>query len=130
MTFDEFRIVLEGTIFGNKKVREDKYLIPLVNQALKQIAIDAEPITLVSSDIRDDILVILEDGDFIRVPNEITVGTDELDIDEFLIFAVVHFTASFIVHKDDKEEKKDDAQKIVSDYNWMKYNSTKAMCNE
>jgi len=103
MTFLEFKDSLTAETFGDKKVPEDKYLLPLLNKSLEQIARKAKPLTLRTCDISFDLLCWTDEPEtFIRKPKEIKNDTDILDIDESLEMAVVYQTAYKFVHMDSK----------------------------
>ena len=124
MNFEEFKNALSGVRLGDKGVPKDDILIPLINESLNQIAREVKPLGLVSSDIRDELLVILNEKYFIRKPNQIVDDNSLLDIDEALLFAVVHHTASFVVHRDNKAEQIYRKDEIVADYKWMRHESS------
>jgi hypothetical protein len=130
MKFSEFREYLVGVTTGDKIVPTDKVLYFFIHKAIKATALQTKPLKLVSNDIRDKVLFIIEDGYFIRVPNEIKDEQSEIDIDDDLILAVAYYTASMFVHRDNKKKYKEDYHLQVSEYNWNRYYTSLNMCKE
>ena len=130
MKFSEFKIAVEGATTGDKKLPEDDKLIPLVNEAMKMVARKSEPLTLITNDIRDDVLVHIDDENyFIRKPNLIEDDDSELDIDEELHFAVVYQTAMLFGHRDNKPYYKALMEDVTTDYEWTRYNTLEGVEN-
>lgn len=137
MTFKEFKIILDGIRSGGG-ITDDTKLIPLTNEAMKMVARTSKPLTLVSSDIADEILThidesdslyeIVDSEDFIRVPEKIVDDNSVLDIDDDLTFAVVYQTA--MLFASNKAEYKILRDGYIADYAWMKYNVVQGMKDE
>ncbi len=130
MKYSEFKEVLAGVTTGDKTLPSDNVLYVFIDRAIRATALETKPLVLVSDDIRDDILFMIEDEYFIRTPKKITTVDDVLDIDEDLILAVAYFTASLFVHRDNKKKYKDNFDFEVSSYNWARYYTTLNMCKE
>jgi len=124
MKLSEFKIAVEGATTGDKKLPNDDSLIPLVNEAMKMVARKTEPLTLITNDIREDILVHIDGKKyFIRKPNEIVDDESILDIDEELHFAVVYQTAMLFGHRDNKAYYKNLMDDVMTVYEWTRYNT-------
>lgn len=94
MNFEEFKIELEGAVFGDRAIPDDKLLIPMTNRAMKFIAKKVQPLHLISKDITEDLLMYMDNNEyFIRKPKQITDNTSIIDIDEDLELAVVYHVA-------------------------------------
>lgn len=130
MTFEEFKIIIEGVRTGDKPVPKDEVLIVLLNQAIETIARKVEPLTLRSNDINDEILTHLKEESeyFIRKPEPIKDDESLLDIDENLHFAVAYQTAILFCSK--KSEYISLRNMEITDYDWLIYNTLEGMENE
>ncbi len=124
MTFKDFKILLEGIRAGDKNVPADEKLIVLVNQSIRSVAREVEALTLMSTDVNDEILTHPkeESGYFIREPKKITDEESLLDIDDDLLFAVGYQTAVLFCSK--KAEHMALKKIEINNYNWMKYNTS------
>ena len=122
MKFSEFKIAVEGATTGDKKLPDNDKLIPLTNEAMKMVARKSHPLTLITNDIRDDILVHVDDENyFIRKPKLIEDDESVLDIDEELHFAVVYQTAMLFGHRDNKAYYKALMSDVQNDFAWTRY---------
>jgi hypothetical protein len=106
---------------GDKNVPNDDNLKPIILQCLKQVAIKCEPLVLLSSNVEDDILTVVEDELVIRVPIAPSNDNDIIDIDETLVYAVSYLVASKISKNQTITKYINEADMIINDYQWNRY---------
>lgn len=114
MTFLEFKKALSSVMKGDKDIKTDSSqndtLFPVLNDAIRAVAIEAGSLLLMTNDITKDVLEVQEDGYFIRTPKVIENDDDILEIDTILEFAVVYEVATVLgtnkaIYKSFKDEK-------------------------
>ena len=121
MKYSEFKVHLNEIMSGDKNVPNDDNLKPIILQCLKQVAIKCEPLVLLSSNVEDDILTVVEDELFIRVPNISQEDEDIIDMDETLVYAVSYLVASKISKNQTITRYTKEADEIINDYQWNRY---------
>ncbi len=121
MKYIDFKTHLNEIMSGDKTVPADDKLKPIILQCLKQVAIKCEPLVLLSSNIEDDILTVVEDELFIRVPNVSQNDDDIIDMDETLVYAVSYLVASKISKNQTITKYTKEADEIINDYQWNRY---------
>lgn len=121
MKYAEFKSYLK-VIGTNKSVLpEDSVLKLLLSQALKEVAIDAEPL-LLNTKVKDkNIIKILEDGSYILAPAIPQNDNDLVVIDEELIYAVANIVLSKYCAPDLKNSYRDEANAVINSYKWNRY---------
>lgn len=130
MTFGEFKPFLEDITVGDRKIPNDTTLSILIHQSMKELAIDTKPLTLLSNDIRDEVLFVTEDGFFIRVPNIVKDDSDVLDMDDDLITALAYLVASHFGHSDNYNKYMNFYHRQTNTYNWGRYETSQNLCKE
>jgi len=95
MVYGQFKILLKSIMLGDTQVPEDDLMVKtLLEYALNKVAVDAEPLQLMTLNLAEP-MIRLGPGDYIvrrsRIP---LTDADELDIDESLVFAVARLVAS------------------------------------
>lgn len=125
MKFSEFKKILETVTAGDKRLPENSALLLLSNEAVKTVAKLAEPLTLMSNDISDNILTHSKACSeyFIRKPREISDDESTLDIDEDLNFAVAYQVAFLFGVK--KSDYIGNRNLCINEYFWLKYHTLK-----
>ncbi len=121
MKYVDFKTHLDEIMSGGKFVTDDDKLKPIILQCLEQVAIQCEPLILLSSNIEDDILTVVEDELFIRVPNLSQNADDIIDMDETLVYAVSYLVASKISKDAKKKDHQNEADTIINNYQWQRY---------
>lgn len=112
----------EAIMVGDIAIPSNDLYIPLLTQALNDIAHNAYCLSLLTQDTEEDILRSLGNGYYIRRPLAPTSDTDDVDIDEDLQYAASNFIASYIssikpMFYDNK------AESIIHDYNYKVVNA-------
>jgi hypothetical protein len=121
MKYIDFRTHLNEIMSGDKTVPADDKLKPIILQSLVQVAKQCEPLVLISDDIEDEILQVVEDGLFIRVPKTPNDDEDIIDMDETLVYAVSYLVASKISKNQTITKYTHEADRIINDYQWQRY---------
>jgi len=95
MIYEQFKILLKGLLTGDNQLPDDDLLVKtMLEYALNKVAIDAEPLKLMTLNLAEP-MVRLGPGDYIvRRPKIPLLDSDEIDIDDTLIFAVARLIAS------------------------------------
>lgn len=121
MKYADFKSYLK-VIGTNKTVLpEDNVLKLLLSQALKEVAIDAEPL-LLNTKVKDkNIIKILEDGSYILAPVTPQSDDDLIIIDEELIYAVANTVLSKYCVPDLKKFYREEANSVINSYKWNRY---------
>ena len=130
MTFGEFKPFLEDIAIGDRKIPNDITLSIFISQSMKRLAVDTKPLTLLSNDIRDEVLFVTKDGYFIRVPNVVKDESDVLDMDDDLILALAYLVASHFGHSDNYNKYMNLYYGQTNIYNWGRYETSQNLCNE
>jgi len=130
MKFSEFKTIIETVTAGDKLIPENEALLLLSNEAIRTVAKLAEPLTLMSNDISDNILTHSKTCSeyFIRKPKEIINDESILDIDEDLNFAVAYQVAFLFGVK--KEDYIGSRNLYINEYFWLKYNALSGFDDE
>jgi hypothetical protein len=121
MKYSDFKIHLGEIMSGDKKVPENKKLKPIILQCLREVAIRCEPLCLLSDNVENDILTVVEDELFIRVPHLSQKDSDKIDMDETLVYAVSYLVASKISKNATIVKYTKEADEIINDYQWNRY---------
>lgn len=123
MTFADFKALLEMKRKGDIKLpTSNEELKPLIQESLEYIANNSIPLELVTSDKTADILRPLSDTQFIKRPESPTNDTDEIKIDQQLIYAVAYELLANLTKDLTKSQfftfKRDE---IIGTYQWNNY---------
>jgi hypothetical protein len=121
MTFKGFKDSLNAKLKprGDVNLPSDDILIPLIKDALDEVALYCDPLHLICSDFDFGVLKFIDEDTFIRVPNVPQNEDDDIDIDDRLVGAVIYL----VLHQISKVRKNAsfEAKKIMIDYDWYKY---------
>lgn len=130
MDYAEFKSYLK-VIGTNKSVLPDSGVLNLLlSQALKEVAIDAEPL-LLNTKVKDkNIIKMLEDGSYILAPAIPQNDDDLIVIDEELIYAVANIVLSKYCAPDLKKYYRDEANAVINSYKWNRYRTIKNSIND
>jgi hypothetical protein len=95
MIYAQFKILMKGILTGDTQLPEDDLLVKtLLEYALNKVAVDAEPLKLMTLNLSEP-MVRLGPGDYIVRQSKIPLlDSDEIDIDDTLVFAVARLIAS------------------------------------
>lgn len=134
MTFADFKLLCitkkDGEI--TLPITPDEYKIVL-KEALESVATLPKiiPLSLVIIDKRNEVLRPINSTKFVRVPELPEDDTDDIDIDETLVYAVMYELLGNLttdINKYGFYEMKHD--KIVHNYMWNNYNLLEELKNE
>jgi len=100
---------------------EDEALKVLVKRAIEDVADWTLPLTLVSSNISDEIHIHIGNGLLIRKPKKITDDDSLIDIDEDLVLAVIYNVAKILGSRDYKKDYISEESKIITSYNTKRH---------
>lgn len=129
MKYADFKSYLK-VIGTNKTVLpEDNVLKLLLSQALKEVAIDAEPLLLNTRVKNKNIIKILEDGSYILEPTIPQNDNDFIIIDDELIYAVANIVLSKYCSPDLKKYYKDEANSLINSYKWNRFRAVEHNAN-
>lgn len=121
MKYADFKLYLKVIGTNKSSLPEDNVLKLLLSQALKEVAIDAEPL-LLNTKVKDEkIIKILEDGSYILAPVAPQNDEDLIVIDEELIYAVANLVLSKYCNPDLKKFYKDESNSVINTYRWNRY---------
>ncbi len=123
MNYSAFRDLLKGVMGGNKALLSIESLIPLVEQSLEEVARKTEPLLLITCNKEEKILKIIGNNLFLKQPKKITDENSIIEIDDDLIYAVINLTASKFSIDTSIAKYKQESNKIMSDYNWNRFES-------
>ncbi|NOQ32447.1 MAG: hypothetical protein GQ570_15165 [Helicobacteraceae bacterium] len=124
MTYLELKNHVEGLLLGDKKIPKHDLLVPLIKQGIEHIANECTPLSLMTSDVEDDILIVLNvHGQFIRKPVLPVEDTDEIDLDNSLLSALSNLVAFYISKNPTLEIS---ANTYMCDYKWVLYRAMEA----
>lgn len=119
MTFLESKNLITGLLFGDTKIPEDQYILPLYSQAFNYILNECTPLKLVTVS-KDFSILRIETVDsvqmYVRKPRIPKSDADTLDIDDELGYAVANLVASYL-SKRKPDYYKLQAIEIISQYN-------------
>lgn len=125
MNYKEFKGLIDILRAGNKAVpQEDKVLIFMVQEAIKEVAKKTNPLVLVTP-LHQDVNIIkkLEEGLYLREPKKIINDDSYIEIDDDLTQAVAHIVISQFSNSDNLLKHKKHASKFIMDYNWERLDS-------
>lgn len=130
MKYAEFKSYLKVIGTNKSSLPEDSVLKLLLSHALKEVAIDAEPL-LLNTKVKDEkIIKILEDGSYLSAPIVPSNDEDSIIIDEDLIYAVAYLVLSKYCNPELKKHYKDESDTIINNYRWNRYESVKNNVND
>lgn len=125
MTYDELKKHISTLLKSRRDVAipaTDDEIIPLVEEAMLNIANRYKVLKLVTRSENFKILRALGDGYYIRVPKSPNVLTDKMDIDSELCMAVANFTAaSLSANEHNRNIWNKKAHRMVKDYAFKIY---------
>lgn len=121
MKYADFKLYLKVIGTNKSSLPEDNVLKLLLSQALKEVAIDAEPLLLNTKVKDENIIKILEDGSYILAPVISKNDEDLIVIDEELIYAVANLVLSKYCNPDLKKFYKDESNSVINTYRWNRY---------
>ena len=117
MTYAMLKNLTSGLLLGDNLLpADDAVLLPLVTYALNTVAMQAESLHLMTLSTTADVLRLSQGDCLIRNPVPPAVDTDEVDIDDELIFAVARYLASY-VSREKGGIHVNAADRIIKDYN-------------
>lgn len=125
MNYLTFRDLLKGVMGGNKTLPSIEFLIPLVEQSLEEVARKTEPLLLITNNKEEKILKIIGNNLFLKQPKKIIDEYSIIEIDNDLIYAVINLTASKFSTDTSVAKYRQESNKIMSDYNWNRFESFK-----
>jgi len=96
MTLTKLKAHTNAILTGDVKLPDNTVYIPLLMQALEEIANRVDCLALITKSSDARVLRVIADGLYIRKPKEPRLDTDKIDIDEELMYAVSNFIASYI----------------------------------
>lgn len=79
---------------GDAKLPDNDVYIPILHQAMVEIANETYPLTLITTDNQQNILREFQYGMYVREPERPALDTDTLDLDTDLCFAASNLIAS------------------------------------
>lgn len=127
MTYGELKKHIKYIFSGDTRLADDTEALALFYKtAVHAIISDTEPLKLVTSDTeRYTPYRWLDDVYFIRQPEYPSADTDELDMDERLIDAVISLMSSYMIRNANDMQRKTmyEAQAVtaISQYRWYIY---------
>lgn len=124
MKYKDFKSFLTGAMYGDKSVPEDAILKPFVLQALIQVAEEAEPLVLQTTQKEKDILKPIENGKYIQMPSVPETDEDFFILDRTLVYAVAYLVAYRIGDK--KDYYNHEANIWINKYQWNIFESAQA----
>lgn len=98
----------------------DDVVVPLVNDGIEEIAIECEPLNLLSRNVDDDVLKFVDDEWFVKVPNRVENDDDEIPLHGVLNQALVQYVAMHI-SRENKEFFAIKYKRLKRDYMWQKH---------
>lgn len=124
MTLTKLKTHTNAILTGDIQAPENVVYIPLLMQALQDVANNVYCLSLVTKSADARVLRSLGDGYYIRMPKEPRIDTDKIDMDEELMFALSNMVASYISqNKPQYFDQK--AKEIISSYEFkMLYTET------
>lgn len=121
MTYQVLQSVTAGLLTGDNKLPADEEVLSgLVSYALTTVATKADSLHLMTLDVTADVLRLAQGDYLIRRPAVPAIGSDALDIDDELGFAVARLVASML-SKDKGGIHVQAADRIILDYNAKVY---------
>lgn len=122
MTLAKLKAHTDAIMIGDIKIADNISYIPLLEQALLEIANRVDCLSLVtkSSDFR--VLRAIGDGNYIRKPNTPNQDIDEIDMDDELMFALSNLIASYVSNVK-PQYFVNKSEEIISDYNFKIINT-------
>jgi len=127
MTYDTLKAITAGLLTGDNVLpKDDLVLQGLVQYALTTVATQADSLHLMTLSTTANVLRLAQGDYLIRMPATPTEGTDLIDIDEELTFAVARYLASY-VSKEKGGIHVQAADRIIKDYNGKTYEITDQM---
>ncbi len=121
MKYADFKSYLKVIGTNKTALPEDNVLKLLLSQALKEVAIDAEPLLLNTKVKDENIIKILEDGSYILAPVVPQSDDDLIIIDEELIYAVANTLLSKYCAPDLKKFYRDESNSVINSYKWNRF---------
>ncbi len=117
MTYTTLNNILTGLLLGDNTIPKDPEVMKgLVQYALTTVAMQADSLHLMTLSVTDNVLRLTQGDYMIRVPAVPLLDTDEVDIDDELVFAVARYMASYL-SKEKGGIHVNAADRIVKDYN-------------
>ena len=130
MTYLGFKHLVTGLLLGDFKLPQEPAVInSLLEYALTTVAMTADAMKLMTLTPSDPILRLGPGDYFVRKPALPESDTDELDIDNELVFAVARLVASMI-SKTKGGIHVNAANRIILDYNAKSWELIEQMENE
>lgn len=127
MTYDTLKAITSGLLTGDNVLpKDDLVLQGLVTYALTTVAMQADSLHLMTLSTTADVLRLAQGDYLIRRPQVPVLGTDIMDIDEELTFAVARYLASYI-SKEKGGIHVQAATRVIKDYNGKTYEITDQM---
>ncbi len=118
MTYKFLKNLTKGLLIGDNQLPiDDEQMIALVAYAYEKIANEADAMKLLTAvDSGSAIIRQGPGGSYVRRPDLPTTDTDELDIDDDLVFPAARFLASFI-SRERGGIHVNEAQHLIRQYN-------------
>lgn len=117
MTYARLKKLTSALLTGDNRIPKDAEEVQeLVRYGLYKVAEKAEALKLLTANSDEEILRMGPGSVYVRMPEIPDTDTDELDIDEDLMFALATYVASFI-SRDRKSEFERRADKLIILYN-------------
>ena len=121
MTVGELKASLEALLNNDMlaKASDDSIVIPLINEGVKEIALECEPLNLIVRDFDAEALKVYDDGFVLIIPPEVRDDEDVIPLHGILNSALVQWVAMHIaVELKDFFHAK--YRKLKNDYLWQK----------
>ncbi len=125
MDFCGFKTLLESIMSGDNKIMDNKNLIPLVNEKLREMAIELVPSSLITADANEKFLVDITGEYFLRKPVVIINNVSLIDIDDELHLALAYNIASVIGNSRNKDIYESRYREKTNNYRWERYRNIK-----
>ena len=124
MNYSALKSLVSGLLIGDHVLPDDPVVLQgLVQYALTTVAMKAESLHLMTLNTTEEILRLAKGDYLIRMPLVPTLDTDEIDIDNELVFAVARYIASYL-SRDKGGIHVQAAERIILDFNAKTYELT------
>lgn len=124
MNYVDFKLNLKMALLGDRRdLPEDSDLKILLIQKLRVVAEKYEPRLLTTSKKNQDILKRLENGQYILVPSLPSDDSENIKMDEGLMYVVVYALAKQLGGSNKKDDYDDLMWEHILNYTWNSYES-------
>jgi len=121
MTFETLKHITQGLLTGDNVLPKDQdVIIGLLGYAFNIIATRAEALHLLTANPDLDILRLAPGEYFTRTPNLPTQDSDDLDIDDELVYVAAEIIAG-LLSKNNKAIHMQAVDRLITDYNSKVY---------